>query len=145
MLTTIQRERPWQGHLVASSSRPQPNPESTSTRPSTISCEKSEDITARCRVTRPAAAVPRAPTDPLSPWIWTTASKKQDAVPSVCSCKWKRCMRTKSAHLGMKDDVIGRVYPPCPGLVNCMRYDVRMQYNLEACGRARGWNFDCIG
>jgi hypothetical protein len=86
-LTTMQRERRWQDHSAASLSKPPPSPESMSTRPSTISCERSEDITARCKVTRLAAAVPRAQTDPPSPWIWTTASKKLAAVPSACSCK----------------------------------------------------------
>lgn len=46
-------------------------------------------------------------------------------------------MWTKSTHLETKVDVIGRIYPPCLGLADRVQYDVRMQFNQEAFGRAR--------
>jgi hypothetical protein len=46
-------------------------------------------------------------------------------------------MWTKSAHIETRVDVIGRIYPLCLGLVDYVQYDVRMQFNQEAFGRAR--------
>lgn len=92
-LTLPQRERRWRDHSTASSSRRLPSPESMSIRPSTTLFARSEDTTARCRATQPAAAPTRAPTRP-SPWTLRARSRRA-AAASASSCESLCCANQK--------------------------------------------------
>lgn len=72
---------------TALSSRPQPSLESTSTRPFTILSARFANTTARCKVTRQAAAVYLASMVPKSSSTWMVLKIREAAVPSASSCE----------------------------------------------------------
>lgn len=82
-----QRVRLWHDLSTANSSRRQQSRASMSTKLSTILYERSEDTTARCKVTRLAAAGPPAQMALPSPWTSRTARRSLAAAASVLLCK----------------------------------------------------------